>query len=167
MDNIFLEFLQEASGYLAQFPVVFFIWGIIDTISLKQYKGKIKRGFRIWHKPLPKTMQNYLSSLSVDVLETRKGLFSERNTAFIRVEHNEALIYARRLGWQTFWPYTGYVDLSKPECVLEFRTSLPMHLFLLPFIFSDVVGAILVAMLMALTFSVETKEIENFLERKS
>ena len=120
----------------------------------------------VWRKPLSKDIQNYLLSLSVDIVETDKVFSSERKVAFIRVEGDEALIYGRRFGWRTFWPYVAYVDLSRSECFLEFRASITMHLFLLTFLSSGIMTAFIIFM-MGLNYYMETNSIEKFLERKT
>jgi hypothetical protein len=142
-----------------------FLWGFFDIPSLVRYEGEIKRGFKIWSKPLSDDFRRYLLSLSQEVIETRKTLFSERKSAFIRIENQEALIYSRRLNWSTSWPYVGYVDLSEPDPVLEFRSSLPMHLFLMPFVFS--ISLIpFVVIIMLINYYMESTAIENFIKRK-
>ncbi len=153
-------------NFLAWLPFLVLAWGIIETIYLIQFKGRIRRGFMVWRKPLSKDIQNYLLSLSVNVLETEQVFSSERKVAFIRIENDEALIYGRRFGWRTFWPYVAYVDLTRSECFLEFRASLTMHLFLLTFLSSGVMTAFIIFM-MGLNYYMETKAIEKFLERKT
>lgn len=156
MGSILLSFL------LAIFS---FFWGFFDLIFLMRYEGKIKRGIKVWSKPLSDDLRKYLLSLPSDIIETRKTLFFVTKTGFIRVENQEALIYCRRPHWGTSWPYVGYVNLSEPDNVLEFRSSLPMHLFLLPFILS-IVGIPFVLILMIFNYYMESTAIENFLKRK-
>ena len=112
----------------------------------------------VWRKPLSKDIQNYLLSLSDDVLETEQMFSSERKVAFIRVENDEALIYGRRFGWRTFWPYVAYVDLTRSKCFLEFRASITMHFFLLTFLSSGTMTAFIIFM-MGLNYYMETGEI--------
>ena len=144
---------------------VSFFWGFFDIRALIRYEGKIKRGFKIWSKPLSDDLKNYLSSLPRDVIETKKTWFSEIKSGFIRVENREVLIYSRRPNWGTSWPYIGCVDLSEPEPVLQFRSSLPMHLFLLPFVLTGVFIPFVIGMMM-LNYYMESTAIENFLRRK-
>lgn len=171
MENIdFLAVLRSIwNGLLViSFPVavVSFFWGFFDLYFFIRYEGKIKRGIKVWSKPLSDNLRNYLLTLSSDVIETKKALFFERKTGFIRVENDEALIYYRRPHWSTSWPYVGYVNLSEPDCVLEFRSSLPMHLFLLPFIVS-IVAIPFVLILMIFNYYMESTAIINFLKMKA
>ena len=145
--------------------VVSFFWGILDLIVLMRFDGKIKRGVKIWSKPLPLGVRLYLSSLDKAVIEKRKIWFFEREIGFIRVENNEALVRYQRPNWSTSWPYVAYIDIVSPEPVLQFRSSLPMHLFLLPFIIS-IVGVPFVFLIMLVNYHMESTAIENFLKQK-
>jgi len=168
-DPNFLEILKSLwSGLLLLsffLAVLSFFWGFVDLIFLVRYEGKLKRGIKIWSKPLSDELRKYLSTLSQDVIETRKIWFSDRKVGFIRVENQEVLIHYRRPKWGTSWPYVGYVDLSEPESILEFRSSLPMHLFLLPFILSGV-GIPFVLLVMVFNYYMESTAIESFLRQK-
>jgi len=84
---------------------------------------------------------------------------------FIRVENNEVLIYHRRPHWSTSWPYVGYVNLSEPDSVLEFRSSLPMHLIFLPFIISIVLAPFVIGAII-FNYYMESTTIENYLNQK-
>jgi hypothetical protein len=116
--------------------VISFFWGIPDMILLMRFGGKIKRGIKVWSKPLSREAQQYLCSITADVIEKRKTWISDTRIGFIRVDNKEVLIQYRRPHWSTSWPYIGYVDLTEPDPILQFRSSLPTHLFLLPFVLS-------------------------------
>lgn len=170
LDNGILEILKTVwwnllivSFFVA---IISFFWGFVDLILLMRYKGKIKRGIKVWSKPLSDDFRNYFLSLQNDIVETRKTWFHESKIRFIRIENREVIIYSRRPHWGTSWPYIGYVDLSGPEPVLQFRSSLPMHLCLLPFV---VIGAGIPFVLVLLIFNyyMESTAIENFLKKKS
>jgi len=136
-----------------------FVWGIIDTIMLLRKGGKLKRGFIIWRRRLSRNERLYLRHLASIYVPERK-ISTEQG--FIKVSDREALISYRRIFWKTSWPYIGYVDLSKQRAFLEFRGSLPMHLFFVPFILS-IWGIPFVALMIFLDFAVETSGIEIFL----
>jgi hypothetical protein len=146
--------------------IISFFWGFVDLIILMCYKGKIKRGIKVWSKPLSDDFRNYLLALQNDIVETRKTWFHESKIRFIRIENREVIIYSRRPHWGTSWPYIGYVDLSEPEAVLQFRSSLPMHLFLLPFILTGIATPF-VLLLLVFNYYMESTAIENFLKKKS
>jgi hypothetical protein len=170
MEDIdFLVVLRSIWGGVLVFSffvaVLSFFWGFFDLYFLMRYEGKIKRGIKVWSKPLSDDFRKYLLALSSDVIETKKTWFFERKTGFIRIENHEVVIYYRRPHWRTSWPYVGYVNLSEPDSVLEFRSSLPMHLFLLPFIVS-IVGIPFVLLLMIFNYFMESTAIENFLKQK-
>lgn len=166
-----LDFLERAWQTLlfASFwvAVVSFFWGLIDTyMLLSKSRQKLKRGFRIAAKPLSPDVRLYLESLQENVYETKRVLFKDVTVGFILVNGRERLIQIRKEKWRTSWPYVGYVDLSQPIPMLEFRASLPTHLFLFPFI---VTGFFIpfVALMMWLNYRNETKTIEKFLEQKA
>jgi hypothetical protein len=170
MENMdFLAVLRSIWMGLILFSVLLaipsFFWGFVDLIALMRYEGKIKRGIKVWSKPLADELRKYLLSLSNPIIETRKNWFFETKIGFIRVENYEALIFYRRPHWGTSWPYVGYVNLSEADSILEFRSSLPMHLFLLPFILSGV-GIPFVLLLMVYNYYMESTAIENSLKQK-
>jgi len=169
-DMDFLAVLRSIRNWLLIISlfvaILSFVWGFFDLYYLMRYEGKIKRGIKVWSKPLSDDLRNYLLTLSSDVIETKKTLFFETKTGFIRIENREALIYYRRPHWGTSWPYVGYVDLSEPDSVLEFRSSLPMHLILLPFIVS-IVAIPFVLIFMIFNYFMESTAIINFLKMKA
>jgi len=52
--------------------IISFFWGFVDLFSLVRFEGKIKRGIRIWSKPLPEGARKYLTPFSGSVVKTRK-----------------------------------------------------------------------------------------------
>ncbi len=146
--------------------VFFAIWASFEISSLTRHEGKIKRGIKIWQKPLKEKHKNYLLSVSTDVVEIKKVLSFDVKVGFIRVKKNEAIIRYRRFVLGKLWLYIGYVNFSNPESVLEFRSSLPMFLMLSPFIVSIVLIPVAV-LLVIINYRAETKAIENFLDKKS
>lgn len=156
--------LLFASFWIA---VVSLFWGWIDTyLLLSKSRQKLKRGFRIAAKPLSPDARLYLESLQENVYETKRIFFKDVTIGFILANGRERLIQIRKEKWRTSWPYVGYVDLSQPTPTLEFRGSLPAHLFLFPFI---VTGMFIpfTALLMWFNYRTETKAIEQYLVRKS
>ena len=155
------------------------IWGIADTYRLIRYEGKIKRGIRLFQKPMPEDIQLFLQTLSANVRVKREAsigeivgriaVAGEVTLGFIRVDGNERLIYARKNGWSTQWPYVVYANLGQLVPMLEYRVSLPMNLvfvwlFLLtapiPFVWLLLCGVIY------WNYRMETKAIQEFLQRQ-
>lgn len=163
--DIFTIFETFLSGLLSLwFPILFF-GGFLEVMFLIRYEGKIKRGFKVWSKPLSEDFRKYLLSLSADIVETRNNLFVKQKAGFIRVRNGEILIRYRRPYWGTSWPYVGYVNLSDVEPVLEFRSSVLTHLFLAPFILTIVFIPFMGGM-MLFNYYMESTAVENFLKRK-
>lgn len=146
------------------FPLLF-ISGMVEAVFFIRLKGSLKRGFKVWSKPLPERFHKYLLSLDTDVIESKRFFFAPGNEGFIRVQGPEVLIRYNRPFWGTSWPCVGFVNLSSPEPVLEFRSVYIMHLFLLPFILSIVLIPF-VAGMMLFNYYLEITGIENFLKRK-
>ena len=145
------------------------IWGMIDTVFIIRLQGKMKRGIRLFERPLPETTKQFLQALPTDVVVKRKMMLGEATVGFIRVQGNERLMQTRKPRWRTSWPYLVYVDLNEPAPMLEYRASLPMSLifvlwFLItipvPFLWLFLTGMIY------LNYYMETKAIEEFLQQQ-
>jgi hypothetical protein len=119
--------------------LLLFVLGIFDSFALLDYAGEIKRGFKIRSEPLSPARHAFLEGLESDVVEEAwlpwAGLTI---TGFIKVQDRQVLIQRRRADWRTSWPYVGYVDLRAETPAIEYRSSLPMHLLLLPFVLTIV-----------------------------
>jgi hypothetical protein len=113
-------------NYLGLLLVVF-VWGVIDIVQITNYKGEIKRGIRIWSKPLSNEVRQYLSQLTTDYIDEN---FLSIHQSFIRVKDHEILVCYKSWILSTPFQYVGYVNLALPNSRLEFRSSLPLHLFL-------------------------------------
>jgi len=140
--------------------ICFGIWYGIDSYLIFRFEGKIKRGVRVWSKELSYDSQQYLLGLKSDVVEYQQLLFSKHKTSFIRVQNGEAIIFSTPRRFHSSWPYVGYVDLTFPNPELEYRSSLPGIIFLIPF-------TILGVIIFFVNFVYQTKSIDSFLENKT
>jgi hypothetical protein len=147
------------------FSVACLIWAGIDIPKLLKPEGTIKRGVKILSRPLRPEVKQFLLSLTSDIIERRKSLFRERISGFIRVNDNEAVIVYRDKWFPSSFIYIGYADLRLPEPVLEIRTSLPILLFLIPFVVWIVFIPFLIVMV-GLGYYIESKLFDGFLNRK-
>ena len=113
-----------------------YIWAIIDTIRLMRPNGKLKRGIPIWRQKLTKEQVEDLRSLSQDKITYSQIGIRFIPSSFVRVTDHEALINPLRKNWRTSLPTLGYVRLDQDaeESWLYYRASLPMLLFMLPFL---------------------------------
>lgn len=146
--------------------ILIFMWGILDTsLLIRQGGSKLKRGIKLASKPLEPEFFNFLETLEEEVEEKKQILFKEVTVGFIRIHGRERLIHARKSRWRTSWPYIGYIDFRQPTPALEFRASLPMHLFLLPFVIT-IIFIPFVALFMFFNYRQETKSIEEFIQRQ-
>jgi len=103
-----------------------FVWGVIDIVQITNYKGEIKRGIKIWSKPLSNEVRQYLIRLTNDYVDEN---FLSIHQSFVRVKSQEILVSYKSWILATPFQYVGYVNLSLPNSRLEFRSSLPLHLF--------------------------------------
>ena len=160
--NTFLSNLREFLPYII---LSLFVIGGIESYNLIRAEGKIKRGYRLWSKPLPDGALEYLSGLSREIVEPPIKIGFSKISSFIRVENGEAVISYRKPGWRTSWPYVGYVDLTALEPKLEYRIALTLHIlvlaltYIIPFIPFFV-------LMMGINFYVETRAIEAYVKGK-
>ena len=161
MNDIF-DALLQATPMLFTFVafIAFCVWFFIDIILIRRFEGKIKRGVKVWSKELSNESWQYLLNLKADVLVHRKILFSSYKSAFIRVQNSEVLIYCTPRTVRSSWPYVGYVDLTLPAHELEYRTSLPGIIFLIPF---TIIGVLI----FVINFIFQTRAIDGFIEVKT
>lgn len=151
------------------FMMILTIWGMIDTVFIIRLSGKMKRGVRLFTKPLPEPTKQFLQSLATDVVVKRKMLIGEATVGFIRVQGNERLIQSRKPRWRTSWPYLVYVDLNELTPVLEYRASLPVSLIFIPWFLITIPAPFLwifFAGLIYMNCYMETKAIEEFLQQQ-
>jgi len=157
---------MDDTSFLVEFlaGIMIFIgfgfWFAIDSYSISKYEGKIKRGIKIWGRELPYETQQFLLNLKADVVESKKVMFSEFKSAFIRVRDDEVVVFSTPRRYHSSWPYVGYVDLTSPNFELEYRGSLPGIIFLIPF-------TILGLIIFVVNFIIQTRAIDSFLENKT
>ncbi len=154
-------------SFFAAFPIFFL--GIIQTILLlRRNSNRLKRGMKLFSRPLTNQELEFLQKMDEDIFTKRKQQFLpfiENIVGFIRTKGNERLIQFRKPRWGTSWPYVGYANLAEPLPELEYRASLFMHLILLPFIISGV-ALIFVIPFMYVNFRTETKAIDSYLQNQ-
>jgi len=169
MNDFLLKLYASLTFPLFALLMVSTIWGMVDTFLLLRFQGKMKRGVRLFQKPLPQPTEQFLRLLPNDVFIKRKMFIGEATVGFIRVDRDERLIQTRKPRWRTSWPYVAYVDLSQPVPMLEYRASLPMNLafvfwFLItipvPFLWLFFGG------LIYWNYHMETKAITEFLQQQ-
>lgn len=165
MNEIINSFLSNLREFLPYVVASLFVIGGIESYYLIRVEGKIKRGYRLWSKPLPDGAFQYLTGLSNDIVEPPTKTGFSKVYSFIRVEDREAIISYRKPNWRTSWPYVGYVDLTAPEPKLEYRIALALHILVLLLTYIIPFIPFLVLM-MGINFYVETKSIEAYIKGK-
>jgi hypothetical protein len=168
--------MDNFSRWVAWLPIVLFvvawlfslfclIWGVFDVFRLIKPEGKIKRGFKIRTKPLSLDAKQYLMSISEDIIDRQKSFFGENISGFIRVRNNEVIICSRDAKSGSSFPHIGYINLNLPEPVIEIRSSLPTHLFLIPFVLTIILIPF-VLLVAGLSHYGESASFDEFLNRK-
>jgi len=159
-----IYFLSIALGFLGfTLSLVLAVWGFIDLDNFRYMDVDIKRGYKIWSQPLTVEQHDYLKQLSGDGVEE---LYTTRHPTFIRKHNDQILISAKNHMISTrALPYLGYVNLSSSNPILEFRSSLPMHLLLIVVALSGFLLPFVMIAFLA-NFSREKESIENFLRKK-
>lgn len=145
------------------------IWGMVDTVFIIRLQGKMKRGIRLFERPLPETTKQFLHALPTDIVVKRKMMIGEATVGFIRVQGNERLMQIRKPRWRTSWPYVVYVDLNELTPVLEYRASLPVSLIFIPWFLITIPVPFLwlfFAGLIYMNYYMETKAMVEFLQQQ-
>jgi hypothetical protein len=114
---------MASNGFFPLFIIIIIglgLWGFYEMSRFTRPDGNIKRGVKIWSKPL--------SWEAGQLLETLPRL-TRYNRSFILTKGREVLIATERPFWQTGRrdrriPLIGYVNLNEPETRLEFRMPL-------------------------------------------
>jgi hypothetical protein len=141
-----------------------FVWGVIDRRRFVDY-GEIKPGFKIRDEPLSPTRLVFLESLTRDIIEESWLPSGSKTTSFIQVYDGQVLIRCQSAGWRTAWPYVGYVDLREENPVIEYRSSLPMHLLLLPFVLT-IIAIPFIGLMMVVNYRMERGAILGFIDEQ-
>jgi len=168
-DNLSHDF----GKYLIYSLLFFGVLGWIENYYLVRLDGRIKRGFKVWSKPIPEHLSKYLYSLHQNVVEYRKVGFSRVLSAFIRVENNEAIIQFRKPHWTSGLAYIGYIDLNAVNPQLEYRGSIFGYIPILIVSVLAILAAspavfviLFFGIMLYINFSIETKAIDGFIREK-
>ena len=167
-DNI-QDFLLRAKEILPVIGIGLFLCGTIDNYFLTRYGGKLNRGFTIWSQPLKEDQRRFLANLNDDIVDKRQVgiLIKITRTSFISVKDREALIRYNNTGQGTSWPMVGYVDLSSPNPVLEYRSSLLMLIATLLISLIQIIVFVVLAIGFLIGWLSETGGIKNYLSQKT
>ena len=138
----------------------------IESFLLVKLRGNMKRGFKIWSKPLSNETRERLSLLSnpanyvIEPFRSRGTIFY----SFIMVENNEAIIspYPR-----TIFPCVAYVNLFRPQARLEYRGGIShFFVFVLAFAYAFYLVIPIFAIILVIDYWVGIWDIDNYLNKK-
>lgn len=130
-------FFQLLPGILlAIFDIVFVIYWLIGARKIVSRKGDIRRGHKLWSKPLPPDRLSYLKTLPngiIEIPEEQTFLVSRRAPLLFVKSNDEIMIAGGEQTKSTVFSFSnhvsmaivvGYVATWLPEPVLEFRIPL-------------------------------------------
>lgn len=160
-----VEFLwSRLLFYSLWFSILCLILGIIETTLLIRKGGKkLKRGCKIYGRPLNNKEKEFLQALNEDIFTEDKIFLGTFDRGFIRRKKTEYLMRSRSYDLRTVWPYVGYVNLMQPDPELQYRISLFMHLALLVTVVSGV-GLLFTGPVMYINFRGETGTLNEYLQ---
>jgi len=157
------SFLSDYQRILVLTIMFFGLMWILESFFLVRLTGNIKRGFKIWSRPLPNEAQEYLSNLTKNIIEPHRIGF-QTVYSFIQVESNEVIV---RQFHRTLIPFVAYVNLTKPNARLEYRGGVSHYfVFFLAFVNAFYFVIPLFALLLAINYWMEMRAIDNYLNKK-
>ena len=138
-----------------------------ETFFLVRRFGKIKRGLKIWSRPLSSKAQEYLGSLADNfakyIIEPHRVNLA-MSYSFIIVEDKEAIICPY---YRLFFPCIGYVNLAKSNTQLEYRVGVSHFLvFLLAFAYAYYLVIPVFILILIINYWLGIWMVDNYLNKK-
>ena len=147
------------------FTIPCLILGVVQMMLLVRKGGtRLKRGFKIYSRPLKVEEREFLQSLEEDIFTEEEVFYGTLDYGFIRQNNQGILIWANSFDWRSSWPSVGYVDLIQPNLELQYRVPLLIYLALWPLVISGI-GLILLP-LMYLNFRKQMTTIDDYLQQQ-
>ena len=157
------SFLSNSQRILVIAIMILGLMWVLELFFLTKLSGKMKRGFKIWSKPLSNELRESLANPAKTIIEPHRY----RGTifySFIISENNEVIIcsYPR-----TFIPCVAYVNLKNPKAKLEYRGGIS-HFFVivLALVYATYLVIPVFALILTINYWVEIRSIDNFLSKK-
>lgn len=147
-EAVFLLLVLATLGY--------FVWMWVDMQRLMRYPGR-HHSIRVWQEPLEEDVALLVRTLSSDVVEPY---------SWVHIEDGMIRVQSRRQGWFTSWPYIATIDLRRHPSIIQYHTSLPSFLVLIPFV-ATIIAAPFVLVLLLINHWMERRAIYDFLRRLS
>lgn len=136
----------------------FGVWLIIDQIRIILFRGKIKRGVKIFSVPLTNEMLLFFQNLKKDIIEYT--IFNYKRTFIKKYDRNEILIRGRFFSGS---PIVGFLNLSLENPCIEIRKSLP-GIILSSILFLTIIGAPFIAMFQWINITIQKYSIFKFIQ---
>lgn len=164
--------MWESLDFLGSNLLIFSLWftipclilGFIQMMLLVRKGGtRLKRGFKIYGRPLKIEEREFIQSLHEDIFTQEEAFFGPLDLGFIRQNNHEILVWANSLDWRSSWPSVGYIDLMQPNLELQYRIPLLMYLALLPFVLSGI-GLLFIGPLIYMNFRHQMTTIDEYLQ---
>lgn len=135
-----------------------------ESFFLIKHSGNIKRGFKIWSRPLSSKAQEYLLNDPPKYLIEPHRVKLQIVYSFIIVADKEAIICPFD---RLFFPCVDYVNLAKSNAQLEYRGGVSHFLaFLLVFAYAYYLVIPIFALLLIINYWLGIVLVDNYLNRK-
>ncbi len=137
---------------------------VFESFFLVKLHGNMKRGFKIWSKPLSNEMREYLSNPEKSIIVPHRFNLGVLVYSFIILESNEVII---RPFTRAIFPIVGYVNLLKPNTRLEYRGGVShFFVFLLAFAYSFYFVIPFFTLILIINYWVLVRVLDNYLNKK-
>ena len=137
---------------------------VFESFFLIKLYGKIKRGFKIWSKPLSNEAREYLINPANNIIVPHQINWGAPYYSFILLENNEVIV---RPFTRAIFPIVGYVNLLEPNARLEYRGGVSHFLvFLLAFAYSYYFFILLYGLIVIINYLVLVRNLDDYLNKK-
>jgi len=155
--------LSNAQRILVLTIMFLFLAWFFESFFLTRRSGNMRRGFKIWSKPLSSKAQDYLSHLTKYVIETRRVRLAT-TYSFVIVEDKEAIICPY---YRSIFPCVGFANLGEPNAQLEYRGGVSHFLvFLLALVYPHYLVIPVFALVLILNYWLSIWMVDSYLDKK-
>jgi len=151
---------QRILGFTILF--LFLAW-FFESFFLTRRSGNIRRGFKIWSKPLSGKAQDYLTHLTKHIIETRRVRLAT-TYSFVIVEDKEAIVCPY---YRSVFPCVGFVNLGEPNAQLQYRGGVSHFLvFVLAIVYPYYLIIPVFALVLIINYWLSIWMVDSYLNKK-
>ncbi len=158
------SFLSNYQRVLVLSTMFLLLMWVFESFFLVKLHRNMKRGFKIWSKPLSNETREYLINPANNIIVPHWINWGAPFYSFIILKNNEAII---RPLTRAIFPCVGYVNLKKPNARLEYRGGVShFFVFLLAFAYSFYFVIPFFALILIINYWIIVRAIDNYLNKK-